>query len=121
MYSPYYNDIQTIRSLNQRCPIAKKLYAALLSKDSSDNQPPTNQNKLSLSDIDEFKNRLYESLSTIPYIPQDYFNNYYDRLFYEIIFWSLFFNEAKDIISQSFGNSSANIFAVVRQLPVAEK
>lgn len=86
MYSPYYNDIQTIRSLNQRCPIAKKLYAALLSKDSSDNQPPTNQNKISLSDIDEFKNRLYESLSTIPYIPQDYFNNYYDRLFYEIIF-----------------------------------
>lgn len=86
MYSPYYNDIQTIRSLNQRCVIAKKLYAALLSKDSSDNQPPTNQNKPSPSDIDEFKNRLYESLSTIPYIPLDYFNNYYDRLFYEIIF-----------------------------------
>lgn len=53
MYSPYYNDIQTVRSLNQRCPIANKIYTTLLSEDFSDNPTPANHNKFSCSNIDK--------------------------------------------------------------------
>lgn len=86
MYSPYYKDIQTVRSLNQRCPIANKIYTTLLSEDFSDNPTPANHNKFSCSNIDKLKERLYASLSDIPYIPHEYFNDYYDHMFYEIIF-----------------------------------
>lgn len=86
MYSPYYNDIQTIRSLNQRCPIANKIYTTLLSENFSYNPTPANHNKFSCSNIDKSKERLYASLSEIPYIPHEYFFAYYDHMFYEIIF-----------------------------------
>lgn len=86
MYSPYYNDIQTVRSLIKRCPIANKIYTTLLSEDFSDTPTPANHNKFSCSNIDKLKERLYASLSDIPYIPHEYFNDYYDHMFYEIIF-----------------------------------
>ena len=76
MYCPYNNDIQKIRTLHSHSPIAHKIYATLLSKDSSDCVPTGNQ----------IKERLYNILYTIPYIPQDFFDKYYDHLFYEIIF-----------------------------------
>lgn len=73
MYSPYYTDIQTIRSLESNCPIASKIYKELLLNRSTSN-------------IDEIKVTLQTSLFSIPYIPHEYLEQNFDRLLYEIIF-----------------------------------
>lgn len=73
MYSYYLNDIKTIRELFPRCPIARELYETV-------------SKKTSHLDIEDLKQTLHKILLNTPRIPQDYFKQYYDRLFYEIIF-----------------------------------
>ena len=86
MYSFYYNDIQTFRSLNQRCIISNKIITDLLSKLHAKSHAPKKTEQPLVFDVDNIKKALLEVLQTIPHSPHNYFSKYYNRLFFEIIF-----------------------------------
>lgn len=77
MNSPYFNSLLDFKSLTSTSPVAKHIFTELYDSCKTTKKAPS---------INEILEHLEKILSSIPFIPGDYFYNYFERFAYENIF-----------------------------------